>query len=138
MGLFGNLMGKVFGSHHPAAVAEAPTPEQVASAPDFAAQDAAQDAEQDASAQPVVAAAPVDYEAVLDVMNDKNPEELDWRASIVDLMKLVGMDSSLTSRKALATELHYTGDMSDSASMNMWLHSQVMAIFAKNGGKATA
>jgi Domain of unknown function (DUF3597) len=136
MGMFGNLMGKVFGTSHPAATAPAPTPEQVASAPEaVAAQDAAQDAEQDLAS---AATAAVDYEAVLDAMNDKHPEELDWRASIVDLMKLVGMDSSLASRKELATELHYTGDMSDSASMNMWLHGQVMAIFAKNGGKATA
>jgi Domain of unknown function (DUF3597) len=126
MGMFGNLMGKVFGTSHPAAAAPAPTPDQVASAPV-------------ASAATATAEAPhVDYEAVLDALNEKNPEELDWRVSIVDLMKLVGMDSSLTARKTLAGELHYTGDTSDSASMNMWLHSQVLAIFSKNGGKMAA
>jgi Domain of unknown function (DUF3597) len=126
MGLFGNLMGKVFGTSHPAAAAAAPTPEQVASAPL-------------AVASAATAEAPhVDYEAVLDALNEKNPEELDWRVSIVDLMKLVGMDSSLTARKTLAGELHYTGDTSDSAAMNIWLHGQVLAIFSKNGGKMAA
>ena len=129
MGMFGNLMGKVFGTSHPAAVAPAPTPEQVTAAPAIAANTAVQGEDTHAA---------VDYEAVLDAMNEKNPEELDWRSSIVDLMKLVGMDSSLTSRKTLAGELHYTGDTNDSASMNMWLHTQVMAIFAKNGGKMAA
>ena len=126
MGMFGNLMGKVFGTSHPAAAAPAPTPEQVAAAPQATAATATTDAPH------------VDYEAALDALNEKNPEELDWRASIVDLMKLVGMDSSLTARKTLAGELHYTGDTNDSASMNMWLHKQVMSIFAKNGGKMAA
>ncbi len=134
MGMFSNLMGKVFGAGHPAAAetAHAPTPDEVVAAANAAA---AQPAAVVASAD---APAPVDYEAVLDDMNEKNPEELDWRVSIVDLMKLVGMDSSLVSRKAMATELHYPGDMNDSASMNIWLHKQVMAIFANNGGKMKA
>jgi len=65
----------------------------------------------------------------------KNAEKLDWKRSIVDLMKLVGMDSSLSARKELATELHYTGDMNDSASMNVWLHKEVLKKLAENGGK---
>jgi uncharacterized protein DUF3597 len=65
-------------------------------------------------------------------------EELDWRKSIVDLMKLVGLDSSLTARKQLAAELNYKGDTSDSASMNIWLHKQMMAKIAANGGKLPA
>ena len=72
------------------------------------------------------------------MLNDlakKNPEKLDWRKSIVDLMKLVGMDSSLTARKQLATELQYTGDLNDSASMNVWLHKEVLKKLAENGGK---
>jgi hypothetical protein len=77
----------------------------------------------------------VDVAAVLNDMARKNPEKLDWRKSIVDLMKLVGMDSSLGARKQLATELDYTGDMSDSASMNVWLHKQVLVKLAQNGGK---
>jgi hypothetical protein len=68
-------------------------------------------------------------------MAEKAGQKLNWRSSIVDLMKLVGLDSSLTARKELATELHYTGDQNDSAGMNIWLHKQVMAKLAANGGK---
>jgi Domain of unknown function (DUF3597) len=62
-------------------------------------------------------------------------EKLDWRRSIVDLMKVLDLDSSLSARKELAQELHYTGDTSDSAAMNIWLHKQVMRKLAENGGK---
>lgn len=84
-----------------------------------------------------VGAAPasVDVDAVLTQMATKNAEHLDWKKSIVDLMKLVGMDSSLQARKELATELGYTGDKNDSATMNVWLHKQVMKKLAENGGK---
>ncbi|MCJ2024964.1 MULTISPECIES: DUF3597 domain-containing protein [unclassified Methylobacterium] len=78
---------------------------------------------------------PVDVEAVLTGMAEKNPQKLDWRHSIVDLMKLLDLDSGLASRKQLADELHYTGDKEDSASMNIWLHKQVMQKLAENGGK---
>src|SRR5207248_9151717 len=77
----------------------------------------------------------VDVTAILDGLAAKNPEKLDWRRSIVDLMKLVGMDSSLNARKQLATELHYSGDQNDSASMNIWLHKEVIRKIAENGGK---
>ncbi|AYO81246.1 MULTISPECIES: DUF3597 domain-containing protein [Methylobacterium] len=77
----------------------------------------------------------VDVEAVLTSLAEKTPQKLDWRHSIVDLMKLVGLDSGLASRKQLADELHYTGDKEDSASMNIWLHKQVMKKLAENGGK---
>jgi hypothetical protein len=79
--------------------------------------------------------AKVDVEAVLTKMAAANKEKLDWRKSIVDLMKLLNLDSSLSARKELAKELHYTGDMNDSASMNIWLHKQVMQKLADNGGK---
>jgi len=78
---------------------------------------------------------PVDVEAVLTGMAEKNPQKLDWRHSIVDLMKLLDLDSGLASRKQLADELHYSGDKEDSASMNIWLHKQVMQKLAENGGK---
>jgi hypothetical protein len=78
---------------------------------------------------------PVDVDAVLTEMAKKNPEKLDYKKSIVDLMKLVGMDSSLSERKELATELGYTGDKNDSAKMNMWLHKEVLKKLAENGGK---
>jgi len=84
------------------------------------------------------AAAPpslVDVEAVLSKLASQNKEKLDWRKSIVDLMKLLNLDSSLSARKELAKELHYTGDMENSAAMNIWLHKQVMIKLAENGGK---
>jgi hypothetical protein len=147
MGLFNSLMSKIFGHAAPAAAkgpqtaaAAAPTTGGIqtagATAPPTAAPAPPVVAGAPA-AQPAVAPAPpvVDVAAVLNDMAKKNPEKLDWRKSIVDLMKLVGMDSSLGARKQLATELHYTGDMNDSASMNVWLHKQVLVKLAENGGK---
>ncbi|MGZ5848148.1 MAG: DUF3597 domain-containing protein, partial [Ramlibacter sp.] len=87
---------------------------------------------------PQPAAQPVDVEAVLNGMARNNPQKLNWRTSIVDLMKLLDLDSSLQARKDLADELHYTGDKNDSASMNIWLHKQVMKKLAENGGKVPA
>jgi hypothetical protein len=77
----------------------------------------------------------VDVAAVLTDMAAKQPQKLDWRHSIVDLMKLLGLDSGLQARRELAQELGYTGDPGDSAAMNMWLHKQVMRKLAENGGK---
>lgn len=121
MSLFGNLMSKIFGRAEPAPITPA------------------------APVIPVPGAAPaatatvvVDVEAVLEGLAAKNPQKLNWRTSIVDLMKLVGMDSSLTQRKELAKELGYTGNMQDSATMNMWLHQQVLQKLAANGGKLPA
>lgn len=79
--------------------------------------------------------AQVDVSAVLTNLASENKEKLDWRHSIVDLMKLLDLDSSLSARKELAKELSYSGDMNDSASMNVWLHKQVMQKLAENGGK---
>ncbi len=72
---------------------------------------------------------------MLDGLAKKNKQKLNWRTSIVDLMKLLDLDSSSHARKELAEELHYTGDMKDSAKMNIWLHKQVMTKLAANGGK---
>ena len=83
-------------------------------------------------------AQPVDVEAVLNALAAKNPQKLNWRTSIVDLMKLLDIDSSLQHRKELATELGYKGDSNDSAAMNIWLHKQVMTQLAANGGKVPA
>ena len=77
----------------------------------------------------------VDIEAVLTKLAAQNKEKLDWRRSIVDLMKLLKLDSSHSARKELAKELHYTGNPNDSAAMNVWLHKQVMIKLAENGGK---
>jgi Domain of unknown function (DUF3597) len=80
----------------------------------------------------------VDVNAALTKLASQNKEKLDWQHSIVDLMKLLNLDSSLHARKDLAKELHYTGDTDDSAKMNMWLHAQVMEKLAENGGKVPA
>jgi hypothetical protein len=121
MGLFNNLMSKIFGSSSVAASQPAGAP---SSAPAAAGSGGASPAAQT-----------VDVAAVLDGLATKNPEKLDWKHSIVDLMKLVGMDSSFTARKQLAAELHYTGDPNDSASMNVWLHKEVLKKLSENGGK---
>jgi len=80
----------------------------------------------------------VDVETVLETRAAGTKQTLDWRHSIVDLMKLVGIDSSLADRKALAQELGYTGDMNDSATMNVWLHKQVLRKLSENGGQVPA
>ena len=77
----------------------------------------------------------MDVEAVLSGIAAKNAQKLDWKHSIVDLMKLLDLDSSLTARMELAKELNYAGDKNDSANMNIWLHKQVMQKIADNGGK---
>jgi 3-oxoacyl-ACP reductase-like protein len=130
MSIFSNIMNKIFG-HHDAAAAGQPAAAPAA-APDATAAPAA-----DAStpAQSAAPQQPVDVEAVLTQMQASHGEQLNWRTSIVDLMKLLGLDSSLSARKELATELHYSGNMEDSASMNIWLHKQVMQKLAENGGK---
>jgi hypothetical protein len=139
MGLFGTLMNKIF---HAGAKAEAP--------PDAFKPGQSTESRVEAAQRqgvPVAAATPgagltpgqqVDIAAVLDRMAASHKEKLDWKHSIVDLMKLVGMDSSLAERKELAADLHYTGDTNDSATMNMWLHKEVMRKLAENGGKVPA
>ena len=124
MSIFGKILSKIFPSNHPA-VTQATAPAAPAESTPGAA-----------PAGPAAAAPPVDVEAVLNDMAKKNPEKLNWRTSIVDLMKLVGMDSSQTARKELAKELNYTGNTTDSASMNMWLHKQVMRKIAEGRRQA--
>jgi hypothetical protein len=80
----------------------------------------------------------VDIEQVLSGMASKNPQRLNWQTSIIDLMKLLGIDSSLENRKELAKELGYSGSETDSAAMNLWLHKRVMQELEKNGGKVPA
>jgi len=139
MGLLSNLMSKIF-SHASTTVATtggaSAAPAAAPSTP--GAQPAAAPASAPPSAAPAAPAAPpkvVDVAAILDGLAAKNSENLDWKKSIVDLMKLVGMDSSFKARKQLAQELSYTGDPNDSASMNVWLHKQVLIKIAENGGK---
>ena len=134
MSFLGSMMSKVFGGHH--AEAAPATPAAGGDAPAASAAPASGGAwDGSAPAAGGTAGASVDVEAVLNGMADKGGQDLNWRESIVDLMKLLGLDSSLTARKELASELRYTGDTNDSASMNVWLHKQVMQKFADNGGK---
>ena len=137
MGILGNIFGKIFPSAHASnSQGNAPAAATPAAPPSTADVTAA--APQQAPAAPVAAMEEVDVEAVLNDMAKSNPQKLNWRTSIVDLLKLLDLDSSLAARKELATELHYTGDTNDSAAMNIWLHKQVMNKLAANGGKVPA
>lgn len=128
MGILSNIFHKIFpGSKPDEAQAGAAPAAPAAAAPAPAPQQAAP------AAMPVV-----DVEAILTTMQQQNSQPLNWRTSIVDLLKLLNLDSSLASRKELADELHYTGDKNDSATMNIWLHKQVMVKLAENGGKVPA
>ncbi|MFT8675683.1 MAG: DUF3597 domain-containing protein [Acetobacter sp.] len=127
MSIFGSILSAIF--HH----ASAATPASAA-AP-AAAATAAATAATTAAATP---AAPVDVDAVLSDLAAKNSQTLNWKESIVDLLKLLGLDSSLDSRKKLAAELGYTGDTNDSATMNVWLIKEVRQKLAENGGKVPA
>jgi len=126
MSVFGKIMGAIFGHGSAQAANASPT-----SAPG-------------ATPSPGItpASAPatqtVDVAAIVDKAAAAKGEKLAWRTSIVDLMKALDLDSSLSARKELAKELKYTGDTNDSATMNVWLHKQVMMKLAANGGKLPA
>ncbi len=125
MSIFSRLKDKLFGTKVPDTTAAPAAP---------------------AAAAPVAAATPeparviplLDVEAVLTFMASQHAGKLNWQTSIVDLMKLLGMESSLSERRELADELGFTGDKQDTATMNMWLHKEVMKQFAANGGKVPA
>lgn len=91
-----------------------------------------------AAAAPTAPAAPgqpqVDVTAILQNLAQQSPEHLDWQHSIVDLLKLLDLNSSLAHRQELARELHYSGDTGDSAALNTWLHGEVMRRLAAHGG----
>ena len=122
MSIFGKIMSAVFGTKAEAAPAGGGAATSSGSAAGSSS----------ASAAP---AQTVDVAPILDKAVAAKKEKLEWRTSIVDLMKALDIDSSLGARKELAKELGYSGDTSDSASMNIWLHKQVMTKFAANGGK---
>jgi len=126
MSIFGKIMGAIFG--HSASA----TPAGGGAASGGAASGGGTTASAAPSAAP---AQSVDVAPILDKAVAAKHEKLEWRTSIVDLMKALDIDSSLAARKELAKELGYTGDTNDSASMNVWLHKQVMAKLAANGGK---
>lgn len=122
MSIFGRIKDAIFGKKAVAATISAPAA-----------------AAQETLATPVSAAiSDVDVMAHLEEMSAANGQNLNWRSSIVDLMKLVGMESSLQERKDLAMELGYTGELAGSAEMNIWLHKAVMRELAANGGVVPA
>ncbi len=125
MSIFGKIMGAIFGSH----------PASAAPAGGTASGSAPAGSAPTASAPSSAPAQTVDVAAIVDKLVAAQNEKLEWRTSIVDLMKALDIDSSLAARKDLAKELGYSGDMNDSASMNVWLHKQVMSKLAANGGK---
>jgi hypothetical protein len=129
MSILGRIVSSIFG-HASAAPASGTT-----AAPGASAKPGSAPASSTAPASTAKPGTPVDVTAILDKLAASNKEKLDWRHSIVDLMKLLDLDSSLTARKTLADELHFSGDKNDSASMNIWLHKQVMTKLAENGGK---
>lgn len=134
MGMFSDLMNKIF--HH-GGVAERPY--DASSTGAAVGHVAGVPGSGQGGASTATAAVPiVDVEAILDKLAAAHGEKLDWRHSIVDMMKLLDMDSSLAARKDFAADLHYTGDTHDTATMNLWLHKIVMTKLAENGGKVPA
>src|SRR6476661_6304359 len=129
MSIFGKIMGAIFGSGSTPAAAAPAGGAPAGTAPGGSAP---------AAESSVAPAQTVDVAAIVDKAATAKGEKLQWRTSIVDLMKALDLDSSLTARKQLAKELHYTGDTNDSATMNVWLHKQVMTKLAANGGKLPA
>jgi uncharacterized protein DUF3597 len=150
MSVFGSIVSAIFGSKHAADVtaaagpsapspsagpakggASAPPSPSTATAPGASAASAGTPAGS-AAAKPIPKA---DVEAILAKLDDEQDEDYDWKSSIVDLMKLLKLDSGLGARKQLAKELGYTGALDGSAEMNVWLHKQVMTKLAETGGK---
>jgi hypothetical protein len=129
MSIFGKIMSAILGTKADAAPASGGTAASPASSPAAAPSGGA------SSSAPAAPAQFVDVASILDKAVKAKGEKLEWRTSIVDLMKALDIDSSLAARKELAKELGYTGDSNDSASMNIWLHKQVMTGLAANGGK---
>ena len=139
MSIFGKIMGAILGSHASAAPASGGAA-HAGSVPSgggspTSMSPAAGSSSASSSPTPAAPLQSVDVAAVVDKAAKAKGEKLEWRTSIVDVMKALDIDSSLSARKELAHELGYTGDTNDSATMNIWLHKQVMAKLAANGGK---
>lgn len=145
MGIFDKIKHAIWGEAKAAELAPAPATTSAASpAPSTpAAQTSspstvAPAATSPAQASPAAPTATVDIAPILDAAVKKSGQKLDWKHSIVDLMKALGMDASLSERKELAQELGYAGDTGDSAKMNMFLHKALMKKLSENGGKVPA
>ncbi len=131
----GSLSGQPSGSVASAVTPTPPTASGPAPATPAASGAPTHAATADATSGGGTPGATVDVAALLNGLAAQSREKLDWQHSIVDMLKLLGLDSSLLARQGLAQELHYSGDMHDSATMNIWLHKQVMQKLADNGGK---
>jgi hypothetical protein len=132
MGIFDKLKDSIFGNR-------TATPAPRAGPPASAGVTGGSSSTAPAPAPTPAATMPVvDVEAMLEAKAKTFGRKVNWRTSIVDLMALVGIDNSLAERRELARELGYTGDMNDTAPMNIWLHKQVMRKLAENGGKVPA
>ena len=130
MGIFGSIRDAIFGQAQAAQRTAQPAGQNRAAMPQVGGQPG-----QAAPASPAPTTQPVNVEQVLTrIAADKGNPDLNWRSSIVDLMKLLDLDSSLTNRKALASELGYDGAKDGSAEMNIWLHRRVMDELARHGG----
>ena len=136
MGILSNIFQKIFPSSHPAVAQASTQASPAAAAPATMSTPATASATTAAAATQTAPITEVDVESIINNMS--RASRLNWRTSIVDLLKLLSLDSSLDSRKELAKELHFTGDTGDSASMNIWLHRQVMNKLAANGGAVPA
>jgi len=135
MSIFGSIMSTIFGGAAKADPAPTPTPSATPGAPS----PTTGGGHPQAAATKAAPVTQVDVAAIMDGLAAKSKEKgLEWRKSIVDLMKLLELDSSLSARRELAKELKYTGDTKDTATMNVWLHKQVMTKLAENGGKVPA
>jgi hypothetical protein len=148
MSVFGSIVSAIFGSKHAASVtaaagssapsASAGSAKGTSASPSTAAAAGASAPSAGTSTVSAAAAKPIskaDVEAILAKLADEQDEDYDWKRSIVDLMKLLKLDSGLGARKQLAQELGYTGALDGSAEMNVWLHKQVMIKLAETGGK---
>lgn len=137
MSILGKIFGRIFPGAH-AAQPNAPSTSQQAPAGQPQGTAPGRPAAPTGAGPAAATMNRVDIEQVLDGMAANNSQKLNWRTSIVDLMKLVGMDSTLQERRELADELGYQGDKGDTAAMNIWLHKEVMKRMEQNGGKVPA
>jgi uncharacterized protein DUF3597 len=134
MSIFGSIVSAIF--HHAGSPPSASSAAPASGSAPAPSSPSGSEPEAALATQPAAPAGAVDVAVVMDKLTAQSSEKgLDWRHSIVDMMKLLNLDSSLHARKELAQELHYSGNMNDSASMNVWLHGQVMTKLAQNGGK---
>jgi hypothetical protein len=132
MSVFGNIVSAIFGSKHAASATAAAAPSAPASGGSATPSPSTATSAAAAAATPISKA---DLEAILAKLADEQDEDYDWKRSIVDLMKMLKLDSGLGARKQLAKELGYTGALDGSAEMNVWLHKQVMTKLAESGGR---